>query len=96
MVNILTNDEYLYDYNTYEDNGLTIHQLISSNNTVWTPEHRCKLVLSITEHGDSMVYDFNNNKTKDNELSYSQAEELLILLRIINQIKIESSVKTLL
>jgi hypothetical protein len=98
MKNIFINDMHEYDYISFTDQlgGNVEHKLITSNTGEWNEEHKGRVVLTIIDTGNNMQITFEKNKNNNIVLDYSQTQELLILLRIIDDCKIEIASKKLL
>ena len=84
---IFIDDDYQYDY---ENNG-ELHTLYYSNNDYWFTDIRGSVCMEIKDSGDGISIKTEFNKKL---IDYSQASELFILLKLINDpSKIEIATK---
>jgi len=74
MKQIFVDDQYDYDYQ--EVDGM--HTLYYSNSSSWTSHVRGEIALQIEDHGNGL-------SIKRFEIDYSEASQLLILLKIIEE-----------
>ena len=74
---IFVDDEYMYDYGIINDN---VHTLYYSNNEFWSDHVREQEAMQIIDDGDGLIL-----PAKLKTLDYSQAEQMFILLKLINQ-----------
>jgi len=75
MKAILVNKKHEYDYEVNDN----VHTLKYSDNGDWTfPK---SVAMQIVDDGNSLIVNFNEN----GRINYSEAEELLILLKLINK-----------
>jgi len=74
---IFVDDEYMYDYDIINDN---VHTLYYSNNEFWSDHVRGQEAMQIIDDGDGLIL-----PAKLKTLDYSQAEQMFILLKLINQ-----------
>lgn len=84
---IFIDDEYQYDYEKKE----STHILYYSNNDYWLNDIRGSVCMEIKDSGDGISIKTEFNKKL---IDYSQASELFILLKLINEpSKIEIATK---
>lgn len=74
---IFVNSEYDYDYE--EQDGR--HTLYRSNGSHWNSHARGEAVMTIKDDGNGLIFKLN----KEGRIDYSQAQELFILLKLVNQ-----------
>jgi len=74
---IFVDDEYMYDYDIINDN---VHTLYYSNSEFWSDHVREQEAMQIIDDGDGLIL-----PAKLKTLDYSQAEQMFILLKLINQ-----------
>ena len=74
---IFVDDEYMYDYDIINDN---MHTLYYSNSEFWSDHVREQEAMQIIDDGDGLIL-----PAKLKTLDYSQAEQMFILLKLINQ-----------
>jgi hypothetical protein len=87
---IFIDDEYQYDY---ENNG-ELHTLYYSKNEYWFTDIRGSISMEIQDSGNGLSIKTDFSKKL---IDYSQASELFILLKLINEpSKIEIATKVLL
>jgi len=79
---VFVNNEYDYDYElTKDDEGNDIHTLTYSDVESWDDSVKNTAAMQIEDFGNGLCI---VNKINQNNLLYSEADELLILLKIIN------------
>lgn len=84
---IFIDDEYQYDY----ENNDGLHVLYYSNNEYWYSDIGGTLCMAIKDSGNGLSITTEFNKK---QIDYSQASELFILLKLINDpSKIEIATK---
>ena len=87
---IFVDDIHEYDYELIDDNR---HTLYYSNEEQWNDHIKGYVALQIVDDGNGLIIKFNEK----NRIDYSEAEQLYILLKLINQpAKYEISTKVLL
>lgn len=72
---IIVDEIYEYDYDVQDD----VHTLRYSNNGGWT--HPKEIAMQLVDDGNGLVIKFNEK----GRIDYGEAEQLLILLKIINR-----------
>ena len=76
MKQIFVDDQYDYDYQEVDG----VHTLYYSNSSSWTNHTRGEIALQIEDHGNGLsIQEFKK------EIDYSEASQLLILLKIIEE-----------
>jgi hypothetical protein len=87
---IFVNDLHEYDYELTANN---LHVLYYSNTSEWNDHIKGTICMSIINDGNGLIIEFNEK----NRIDYSEAEQLFILLKFINnQAKYEIGIKKLL
>lgn len=87
---IFINDVHEYDYEHLADN---LHALYYSNGSEWNDHIKGTIAMSIKDDGNGLKIYFEEN----GRIDYSEAEQLFILLKLINKTeKYEISNKKLL
>ncbi len=81
---VFVNNEYDYDYElTKDDEGNDIHTLTYSDVESWDDSVKNTAAMQIKDFGNGLCI---VNKINQNNLLYTEADELLILLKIINSV----------
>jgi hypothetical protein len=73
---IIVDGKHEYDYTLEDDN---VHTLRYSDNINWT--YPKEIAMQIGDDGNGLIVQFN----EEGRIDYSEAEKLLILLKIINR-----------
>lgn len=75
---IFVDDVHEYDYELLAD---SVHALYYSNGSEWNDHVKGTICMSIKDDGNGLIVKFNE---KD-RIDYAEAEQLFILLKLINQ-----------
>ena len=87
---IFVDDVHEYDYELINDN---VHTLYYSNAVQWHSHVKERIAMQIKDYGNGL----EGLQESSNRIDYSEAEQLFILLKIINHpAKYEIATKTLL
>jgi hypothetical protein len=79
---VFVNNEYDYDYElTKNDEGNNVHTLTYSDVESWDNSVKNTVAMQIEDHGNGLCI---ATKLNQRNLLYTEADELLILLKIIN------------
>ena len=73
---IIVDGKYEYDYSLEDGN---VHTLRYSDNSDWT--YPKEIAMQITDDGDGLIVQLD----EEGRINYSEAEKLLVLLKIINR-----------
>ena len=90
---IFIDDIHEYDYEFLQTGNWKLHNLYYSNGGEWTEQVKGMVAMSIRDDGNGL----EEIDKSSNRINYSEAEQLFILLKLINPIqKYEIATKKLL
>lgn len=78
---IFIDDVHEYDYELLVNGNLKLHNLYYSNGGEWTEHVKGMVAMSIRDDGNGLE---GMEKELSNRINYSEAEQLFILLKLIN------------
>ncbi len=91
---IFIDDIHEYDYELLEKGNIKFHNLYYSNGGEWQEHIKGMIAMSIIDDGNGLQ---GNEEQPLSRIDYSEAEQLFILLKLINQpAKYEIATKKLL
>lgn len=91
---IFIDDIHEYDYEEVTVGNIKYHNLYYSNGGEWQNHIKGMIAMSIANNGNGLI--INEFLEDSSEINYSEAEELFILLKLINSpAKYEIGTKTL-
>lgn len=79
---IFVDDVHEYDYELTDDN---LHTLCYSNSGEWQNDVKGMVANTVIDDGNELIIRFDKVNKIATRLDYSEAERLLILLKLINQ-----------
>ena len=77
---IFIDDIHEYDYEYAIKGNIKFHTLYYSNGSEWTEHVKGMIAMSIVDDGNGL----QGTEESSNRINYSEAEQLLILLKLIN------------